>query len=1158
MKRTALLIIGLFAALAAVVLIVPSFFNWNSQKELIQERASAALGQSVRIEGDLSLAILPRPRLSAKGLSVGDRTALTEGPFIAAELVDIQVAFLPLLSGKIKANTILLQQPKIVVQTGQSEAQETSGEPGAQPDIALPEVIVQGGSVVFVDAATNQETRISNINVTLAAQSINGPFAIDGALNFEDKPLDLTVKTGRLDEPNFPFEAKLATAGGSAFTAALNGTASDILGRSPRAQASLNVNARDLGQTLQQLTGAPAPTLSGQRLRVEGDVSLAGERLLMPAITVALGDIAAQASGEVVFSGPEIAATLTLSAGRVDITPYMTGDTQTDALLEPIEAALPSGIKATIKADIDRLDGLPVPLQRIAMAARLTDGRVDVSLTRALLPGGVSLTTDLTFKDSGGQLMGPFKARILGANAAPLLSQLLGPDSTLPPSPIPLDLQLDGALERKDVRLKALVGSIGETTLNASASAAYGPAPRAAVTARLGRVNADHWIGNGDTKAPTTPPETPAFSGTINADVQIASLLRGGEVYDDLRLVGSVKDDTATLETLSLGRAPGATVSASGRVSGLSKDAAGLNLAFKASGKTAGQLMALAGQAPSDILEKAGSVSVSGQITGTSQAPDIAISGAIGTAKLAANAQLTKLDSKAPAMRGNATLSHPNLGAFLAKLDLMDQAQQTPSAQAFQLEAQFNSVGESLSAQLNGGTKAGQIKARYDAATQRQEITFNANAPDLTTFVRSLGIGFDPTGAQLGGLKANIALEGPDNALVSRTLELEVGPARLSGSGKIDMSGAVTQVDLRLTGDNLDLARLLPQADTGAQQVASGTGQRWSKEPLDLAILESVDGVIRLDMNRLTWQAYELQNASASISSQGRNVRMGLDRGVLFNGPASFAVTLDGKDTPKLSLEMAIKDGDVAKATQSSAAIAPLTGTFNLNGDFTGSGISEYDIVKTLNGQARFSAQDGMVNGIDIVRINERFGTLNTVADFVQIAGSALTGGETHYDLIAVDLIASNGLLTTQNMQTKIDGGAQATLDTRINLPEWQVQANGGFSLADHPQAPPVGVRIAGRLDTPQIKYETKQIQNYLGARFGAAVIKGVIKGDGFGFKDILGGGQTEDQAQDPNAQAEPDPSQQVAPNEPQATPEEKLRDLILEGIFGGRRQRSP
>ena len=64
------LLIGFLAVLLLVVgavLVIPSLIDWNSYKVDIAERISAATGRAVTLDGDIDLALLPRPTLSVAG-----------------------------------------------------------------------------------------------------------------------------------------------------------------------------------------------------------------------------------------------------------------------------------------------------------------------------------------------------------------------------------------------------------------------------------------------------------------------------------------------------------------------------------------------------------------------------------------------------------------------------------------------------------------------------------------------------------------------------------------------------------------------------------------------------------------------------------------------------------------------------------------------------------------------------------------------------------------------------------------------------------------------------------------------------------------------------------------------------------------------------------
>lgn len=54
---------SLFVMLLIGLAVAPSFFDWNKYKEPILQQVAELTGHNVRIEGDISLALLPSPRV---------------------------------------------------------------------------------------------------------------------------------------------------------------------------------------------------------------------------------------------------------------------------------------------------------------------------------------------------------------------------------------------------------------------------------------------------------------------------------------------------------------------------------------------------------------------------------------------------------------------------------------------------------------------------------------------------------------------------------------------------------------------------------------------------------------------------------------------------------------------------------------------------------------------------------------------------------------------------------------------------------------------------------------------------------------------------------------------------------------------------------------
>jgi AsmA protein len=101
------ILIGLGALVALLVLAIAALFLFvdvNAFKPRIEQAASSQLGRTLRIDGDLKLAIFPRIAIALPRTTLSERGS--EKTFAQIENARIAVAVLPLLKGRIEADRI--------------------------------------------------------------------------------------------------------------------------------------------------------------------------------------------------------------------------------------------------------------------------------------------------------------------------------------------------------------------------------------------------------------------------------------------------------------------------------------------------------------------------------------------------------------------------------------------------------------------------------------------------------------------------------------------------------------------------------------------------------------------------------------------------------------------------------------------------------------------------------------------------------------------------------------------------------------------------------------------------------------------------------------------------------------------------------------------
>ena len=150
------LIYGLVAIVIlafAAVLVGPSFVDWNRYKPEIVDRLESATGRRIAIDGPVAFAMLPVPTLSAGLVKVADVDPARERDFMALESLDVRVGLLPILTGRLRIESVALVAPVVTLERFADGGGNWQGAPGASSDGGL-RGLIAGALEVSVDQVT--------------------------------------------------------------------------------------------------------------------------------------------------------------------------------------------------------------------------------------------------------------------------------------------------------------------------------------------------------------------------------------------------------------------------------------------------------------------------------------------------------------------------------------------------------------------------------------------------------------------------------------------------------------------------------------------------------------------------------------------------------------------------------------------------------------------------------------------------------------------------------------------------------------------------------------------------------------------------------------------------------------------------------------------
>lgn len=108
------------AGLAAAVLIagyaILASYDYNQLKPSIIREVKTATGRDLTLQGDIKLAVSFSPSLSVEGVALSNAPWGSRGQMITVKRVEVQVELIPLLSGEIRLDKLVLLEPDILME----------------------------------------------------------------------------------------------------------------------------------------------------------------------------------------------------------------------------------------------------------------------------------------------------------------------------------------------------------------------------------------------------------------------------------------------------------------------------------------------------------------------------------------------------------------------------------------------------------------------------------------------------------------------------------------------------------------------------------------------------------------------------------------------------------------------------------------------------------------------------------------------------------------------------------------------------------------------------------------------------------------------------------------------------------------------------------
>jgi uncharacterized protein involved in outer membrane biogenesis len=819
---------------------------------------------------------------------------------------------------------------------------------------------------------------------------------------------------------------------------------------------------------------------------------------------------------------------------------------------EPIAAllaGLPDDVSASVDLTAETLRYRKGIVRRAQVIVSLDDGIITIQQASALLPGGADMAVfgQLAPGDDGIAFDG--QVEMAADDLRSVLAWLEVDVAIVPPDRL-RRFSLVGEVTADDsrVRIANLDARLDSSRITGSASLDHGARPMIGADLKIDRLNADAYLGKsapepagaadgdepvagetgetgevgeadeGEGGAPVPKfleSEALAVFETFDATLRLAadSVTLGEVRFENLALDGDLRQGTLTLRRFDVADAAGVRLALRGDAGNFTAKPT-INLGFEGEAKSLFGLLRVSGLGSAFRAEDLGQVSLKGSVNG--DVDSMTLSADLKTAR----ADLSVLGNVAallgqPRLNLGLRLDAPDTAALLRVADL------APSTTVRRLgplmvdggvDGTFDALTLNFGAQVGGSTLqlAGEIynlteHLGYDLSVDLANPKFGELAELLT--------GTSSERTDVGAVRIKGRLRGDAVEAKISEFDLSIGETSVGGvlTLRVDQPTPYIKADLEAGLLNADLfmggataaAETRSDQPGGGEGAATGGGEasrsgaaapvgRWSTKPIDLAVLRAVDGEFALKADALIAGGNRFEEAVLGLTLQDGTLNIHTLRGRIFDGQieAEGRVVEAGVATAILAFNLT--DVDLAAALRQAADVEAVTGRASIDGRFATEGRSEYDLISALSGDARLNARDGSVQGVDLPAVSAKLDDLNSTEDFLVLAQTGLSGGTTRLDSLDGTITVQNGLARTDDLRILADRG-EGTVRGTADLPGWRLDLRALFRLTEHAEAPPIGVRLSGPIDTPRREFLLEEMQAYMAERLAKSVARKVI-----------------------------------------------------------------
>ena len=211
MGKSIKIIAGLLSVIVIATVVVISTLDVNQYKTSIIEATEQATGRKLQIGGDLRLALSFVPTVVVEDVKFSNASWGSKPEMLSLNKLEVQVSLLPLITGNIQVDRIILLEPEVLLETNKkglgnwifaSEKTEiVASEPeGEGINLVVNEVHLENAKIFYKDGVTGKETKLVIDRIVTESNSVDDPLSVIMKVAYNELPIEVKGTLGSLNK----------------------------------------------------------------------------------------------------------------------------------------------------------------------------------------------------------------------------------------------------------------------------------------------------------------------------------------------------------------------------------------------------------------------------------------------------------------------------------------------------------------------------------------------------------------------------------------------------------------------------------------------------------------------------------------------------------------------------------------------------------------------------------------------------------------------------------------------------------------------------------------------------------------------------------------------------------------------------------------------